>query len=350
MKKFLIYGSYGYTGSLIVEQALKEGIRPLLAGRDEKLLRTQAEKFGLEYRVFSMDNSAALDAALLEVNAVLHCAGPFVLTYRQMVEACIRTRRHYVDISGEIEGFEALAAMDTEAKHTGIMLLPGGGFDVVPSDCLIAHVAKKLADPTHIELYIKNIGSGVSRGTARSGIENMQRQGRIRRDGKIVSVPNVWDSKQVDFGRGPSRVVSVGWGDVSTAYHSTGIPNVTTYMGFPSAMVNAMRFTRYFGFMLYNRAAKDLIKWLIGVFLKTGPSRQQNESGFSLIIAEATDGKQAVRAKLRTPEAYYLTALTAVEIMKRIASEDFKPGFQTPSQAYGSDFILQFEGVTRDDL
>lgn len=350
MKKFLIYGSYGYTGSLIVEQALKEGIQPLLAGRDENLLRTQAEKFGLEYRVFSIDNSAALDAALLEVNAVLHCAGPFVLTYRQMVEACIRTRRHYVDISGEIEGFEALASMDEDAKRAGIMLLPGGGFDVVPSDCLISHVAKKLADPTHLEIYIKNIGSGVSRGTARSGIENMQRQGRIRRNGKIVSVPNVWDSKQVDFGRGPSRVVSVGWGDVSTAYHSTGIPNVTAYMGFPVAMVNGMRFARYFGFLLYNRAAKDFIKWLIGVFLKTGPSRQQNKNGFSLMIAEAKNEKQTVRAKLRTPEAYYLTALTAVEIMKRIASEDFKPGFQTPSKAYGSDFILQFKGVTRDDL
>ncbi|HMV94860.1 MAG TPA: saccharopine dehydrogenase NADP-binding domain-containing protein [Anaerolineales bacterium] len=350
MKNFLVYGSYGYTGSLIVEQAVKAGMKPLLAGRDENLLRTQAEKFGLEYRAFSMDHSAALDAALLEVNAVLHCAGPFVLTYRQMVEACIRTRRHYVDISGEIEGFEALAAMDEEAKRVGIMLLPGGGFDVVPSDCLIAHVAKKLANPTHLEIYIKSIGSGVSRGTARSGIENMQRQGRIRRNGEIVSVPNVWDSKQVDFGRGPSRVVSVGWGDVSTAYHSTGIPNVTAYMGFPAAMVNGMRLTRHLGFLLYNRAAKDFIKWLIGVFLKTGPSRQQNGNGFSLMIAEVTNGKQTVRAKLRTPEAYYLTALTAVEIMTRITSEDFKPGFQTPSKAYGSDFILQFEGVSRDDL
>jgi short subunit dehydrogenase-like uncharacterized protein len=350
MKKFLIYGSYGYTGSLIVEQAVKEGMRPLLAGRDERLLQAQAEKFGLEYRVFSIDNSAALDSALLEVDAVLHCAGPFVLTYRQMAEACIRTKRHYVDISGEIEGFEALAAMDEEAKRSGIMLLPGGGFDVVPSDCLIAHVAKKLESATHLEIYIKSIGSGVSRGTARSGIENMQRQGRIRRDGKIVSVPNVWGSKQVDFGRGRSRVVSVGWGDVSTAYHSTGIPNVTAYMGFPAAMVNGMRLTRYFGFLLYNLTAKDFINWLIGIFLKTGPSRNQNENGFSLMIAEATDGKQTVRAKLRTPEAYHLTALTAVEIMQRITSEDYKIGFQTPSKAYGADFILQFAGVMREDL
>jgi short subunit dehydrogenase-like uncharacterized protein len=350
MKKFLIYGSYGYTGSLIVEQAVKEGLQPLLAGRDEKQLRAQAEKFGLECRAFSIEDSTALDSALLEVDAVLHCAGPFVLTFRQMAEACIRTKRHYVDISGEIEGFESLAAMDEEAKHAGIMLLPGGGFDVVPSDCLSAYVAGKLPSATHFELYIKNIGSGVSRGTARSGIENSHRRGRIRRDGKIVSVPNVWDSKNVDFGRGPSRLVSMGWGDVSTAYHSTGIPNVTVYMGFPAVMVSMMRLTRFIGPLLYTRTARDFIKWIIGKFFAPGPSREQNENGISLLIAEVTDGEQTVRAKLRTPEAYYLTALTSVEIMKNILDGNYKAGFQTPSKIYGADFILQFPGVTREDL
>ncbi len=350
MKNFMMYGSYGYTGQLIVEQAVKEGLKPLLAGRDEKLLRAQAEKFGLEYRAFSIENSAALDSALMEVDAVLHCAGPFVLTFRQMAEACIRTKRHYVDISGEIEGFEALALMDEEAQRAGIMLLPGGGFDVVPSDCLIAHTAGKLPSATHLELYIKSVGSGVSRGTARSGIENMQREGRIRRDGKIISVPNVWGTKDVDFGRGPSRLVSMGWGDISTAYHSTGIPNVTVYMGFPKEMVNMMGMTRYFGFLLYTRTARNFIKWLIGKFLAPGPTRKQNENGLSMLIAEVTDGKQTVRAKLKTPEAYYLTALTSVEIMRRILNSDFKSGFQTPSKVYGADFILQFNGVERTEI
>ncbi len=350
MKKILVYGSYGYTGQLIVEQAIKAGLQLILAGRDENQLRAQAEKYKLEYRAFTLDNTAALDSALQEADAVLHCAGPFVLTFRQMAEACIRNKKHYVDISGEIEGFEALAAMDEDAKRAGVMLLPGGGFDVVPSDSLIVYTAGKLPSATHLELYIKSIGSGVSRGTARSGIENSHRQGRIRRDGKIVSVPNVWDSKLVDFGRGPSRLVTMGWGDVSTAYHSTGIPNVTVYMSFPKAMIQMMKFTRVAGPLLYTRAARDFIKWLIGIFFAKGPSRKQNETGFSLMIAEVSDGTKTVRAKLRTPEAYCLTALTSVEIMKRILSGDYKTGFQTPSKAYGADFILQFDGVQREDL
>jgi short subunit dehydrogenase-like uncharacterized protein len=350
MKKILVYGSYGYTGQLIVEHAVKQGLQLILAGRDEVQLRAQAEKYNLQYRAFSLDNTAALDSALQEVDAVLHCAGPFVLTFRQMAEACIRNKKHYVDISGEIEGFEALAKMDEDAKRAGVMLLPGGGFDVVPSDCLSAYTAGKLPNATSLNLYIKSIGSGVSRGTARSGIENSHRQGRIRRDGKIKTVPGAWHVKHVDFGRGASRVVSIGWGDVSTAYHSTGIPNITTYMGFPNVMIDGLYLTRVFGPLLYTRPMKNFLKWLIGILIPAGPSKEKNKSGFSLMIAEVSDGTKSVRAKLRTPEAYYLTALTSVEIMKRILNSDYKAGFQTPSTAYGADFILQFDGVTREDL
>ena len=350
MKKILVYGSYGYTGELIVEHAVREGLQLILAGRDEKRLRAQAEKHKMDYRAFAVEDKARLDAALQEVDAVLHCAGPFVLTFRAMAEACIRNKKHYVDISGEIEAFEALALMDEDAKHAGIMLLPGAGFDVVPSDCLIAYTAGNLPGATDLKLYIKGIGGGVSRGTARSGIENSHRQGRIRRDGKIVRVPNLYDSKEVDFGRGPTRLVSIGWGDVSTAYHSTGIPNVTVYMGFPTVMIAMMKFTKFAGPVLYTRAAKNFIKWLIGFFFSPGPSRDKNKTGFSLLIAEVTDGKKTIHTNLRTPEAYYLTALTSVEIMKRILSSDFKPGFQTPSKVYGADFILQFNGVQREDL
>src|SRR5215203_3985477 len=179
MTNFLIYGSYGYTGQLIVDLAIKEGLHPVLAGRDEKKLRAQAQKYNLEYRVFTLDETTKLDLALSDVDAVLHCAGPFVLTFRQMAEACLRTKRHYVDISGEILGFEALAAMTDQAKQAGIMVLPGGGFDVVPTDCLAAHLKKRLPDATHLRLFLRGVGAGVSRGTAKSAIENMHRQGMI---------------------------------------------------------------------------------------------------------------------------------------------------------------------------
>lgn len=350
MKTFLIYGSYGYTGQLIVELAVREGIRPILAGRDEAKLRAQAEKYDLEYRAFSLEETAKLDSALLEADAVLHCAGPFVLTFRQMAEACLRTKRHYVDISGEIEGFEALAGLSAEAKRAGVMLLPGGGFDVVPSDCLAAYLQQRLPTATHFRLFLRGIGGGVSRGTARSAVENIHRQGRIRREGKVTQVPPAWGVLAQDFGRGPVPVVSVGWGDVSTAYHSTGVPNIETYFAFPRAAIRFLKLSRFIGPLVYSRPVRNVLKWLVGIVIPSGPSREQNENGFSLMVGEMRDGSRTVRAKLRTPEGYRLTALTSVEIMKRISSGDYKPGFQTPSLAYGADFILGFDGVEREDL
>jgi short subunit dehydrogenase-like uncharacterized protein len=350
MKNFLIYGSYGYTGTLIVEQAVREGLRPILVGRDEGALRKQANTFGLTYRAFDLNDIPALNNAIREVDAVLHCAGPFSLTYKNMVEACIANGKHYVDISGEIEEYEAIVPHSEEARKANIMLLPGGGFDVVPSDCLAAYTAKKLPNAKKLELNIATVGSGISRGTARSAIENMNRQGRIRLEGKITGVPNAWRSKQVDFGRGPKPLVSVGWGDVSTAFYSTNIPNIEVYMALPKAAVSMMQLTRLLGPIVYTRPIKNFLKWVIGTTLPPGPTRERNQNGFCLIIAEVTDGRQTVRTKLRTPEAYFVTSLTAIEIMKRILNGDFKPGFQTPSLAYGEDFILQFPGVTRENL
>jgi len=350
MKTFLIYGSYGYTGQLIVERAVKEGMHPILAGRDERKLRAQSEKFKLEYRAFSLDETAKLDSALNEAAAVLHCAGPFVLTFRQMAEACLRTKKHYVDISGEIEGFEALAKLSDQAKQAGIMLLPGGGFDVVPTDCLAAHLKQRLPGATHLRLFLRGVGAGVSRGTAKSAIENMHRQGMIRKDGKLTQVPPVWKALMQDFGRGPVRVVSVGWGDVSTAYHSTGIPNVETYISFPQPLINLMYDMRTFGPLFYNRVAKTILKSLMNLY-PPGPVETRRMKSFATIIGEVTDnqGERAV-SKLRTREGYTFTAQVTVQIMKQILNQDYKIGFQTPSNVYGADFVLQFEGVEREDL
>ena len=321
-------------------------------------MRTQAERLNLEYRAFSLDNTPALYSALQDVEGVLHCAGPFVHTFRRMAEACLVKRRHYLDISGEIAGFEALARMDEDAKRAGIMLLPGAGFDVVPTDCLAMHLKKRLPSATHLRLYIRGVRGGVSRGTARSAIENMHRGGMIRQDKVLVQVPPAWQVRAVDFGRGSVNVVSIGWGDVSTAYYSTGIPNIETYMAFPPIAVRALRAMRTIGPLVYTRPAKWILKQAL-YLMRSGPTEEQRRNGFSLIVGEAfNDDGTSVSSKLKTPEGYSLTALATVEIMERILSggpssssgQGFKSGFQTPSLAFGPDFVLGFNGIERVDL
>jgi short subunit dehydrogenase-like uncharacterized protein len=255
-----------------------------------------------------------------------------------------------VDISGEILGFEALVAMDAQAKEAGIMLLPGAGFDVVPSDCLAAHLKRRLPTATNFRLFLRGVGAGVSRGTAKSAIENMHRQGMIRRNGELVQVPPAWNVRERDFGRGYTKVVSVGWGDVSTAYYSTGIPNIEAYFAMSASAINFMRSMRMIGPLLYNRVMKSILKSLVPIFLQ-GPKEAGRKSARAIFIGEAGDQNgERVVSKLITPEGYTCTALTTVEIMKRILRREYKTGFQTPSLAYEADFIMQFNGVKREDL
>src|SRR5437762_9987666 len=149
---WLLYGANGYAGELAARRAVEGGERPVLAGRRAEEVGRLAGALGLEHRVFGLDDGAAVEKGLSGMAAVLHCAGPFSRTAMPMAEGCLRARAHYLDITGEIEVFEALAARGEEARQTGVSLLPGVGFDVVPSDCLAAHLHRRLPTATHLAL------------------------------------------------------------------------------------------------------------------------------------------------------------------------------------------------------
>lgn len=225
--RIMIYGATGYTGKLVAQEAKRQGLNPLLAGRSAAKLKAVAEPLGFEWRAVALEDSAALDAALSEVQAVLHIAGPFSQTSKPMLDACLRTKRHYLDITGEIDVLEACAARDAEAKAAGIVVLPGVGFDVVPSDCLAAHMKERMPDAVKLTLAIGGLEK-MSRGTAKSSVESIANPVRVRRGGEIVTQ---WppERKSFDFGKGPRPSIAIGWGDVATAYHSTGIGDISVY-------------------------------------------------------------------------------------------------------------------------
>jgi len=345
----LIYGSTGYTGRLIVAEAIARGLRPTLAGRNADAMRTQAESLGLEWRVAKIDDPAALDDALSGVEVVLHCAGPFARTWRAMSDACLRGGTHYLDITGEIAVFEGLFQRDAEARAAGIMLLPGVGFDVVPSDCLAAHLARRLPNAVCLALAFRALG-GASRGTLATVVENLGSPGAIRRDGKIVPVPQAWRTRRIDFGDGRLRdATTIPWGDVSTAFHSTGIPNIEVHMSMRPALRRALIASRWVGPLLRS----DVVRRTLAARVRRGspgPSEAERQRGVSLLWGEvvASNGERA-EARLRGPSGYVLTAQTAVHLAMKALEGQTRVGFQTPSCAYGADVILEIPGVTRTD-
>jgi short subunit dehydrogenase-like uncharacterized protein len=344
----LIYGANGYTGALIARLAVARGLRPILAGRSHAALAAVATPLGLEYRVFALEDAAALDAGLAEARVVLHCAGPFTHTAQQMVDACLRTHTHYLDITGEIAVFEALAARDAEARASGMMMLPGAGFDVVPSDCLAAHLKRRLLSATSLALAFQVLGR-VSRGTVNTAIENLAHGGMVRRAGKLLAVPAASKTRTLDLGRGPVKASTIPWGDVSTAFHSTGIPNIEVYTPLSATTRGFMWVSSYLRPLLDSSAAQRLLKRLV-LRQPPGPSDQERARGISLLWGEVVDdhGTRCV-SRIHAPEAYTLTALTALTIAEKALAGQVPTGFQTPSRAYGADLILEISGVTRED-
>jgi len=347
---FLLYGSYGYTGQLITELAVERGLHPILAGRDAARLKKQAEQYGLPYRSFALDDAQALDAALAEVDLILLAAGPFQHTYKAAAAACLRTGRHYLDITGEVSVFEGLAKMDAAARQAGVMLLPGAGFDVVPSDCLAAHLKRRMPEATHLTIAIRSQGGGVSQGTALTMLEGIHLPGAVRRDGRLQSLITGSVRRSFDFGRGPRQAINITWGDLSTAYWSTKIPNIETFMSFNPQMTRMLGLSGSLRWLL----GMKLVKQILAKGIKSGPAgpnAEQRKTGRNLLYAEVRDaqGRQAA-ARLETPESYALTAITSLMIVEKVLKGQVMPGFQTPSTAYGADLILEVPTTRRVDL
>jgi short subunit dehydrogenase-like uncharacterized protein len=345
---WLLYGANGYTGELIARHALGRGHRPILGGRSDAVA-SLARELGLEHRIFSLEDPVRIEIGLDGMSLVLHCAGPFVTTFRPMAEACLRTRTHYLDITGEIAVFEALVARDAEARAAGTILLPGCGFDVVPSDCLAAHIKRRLPSARRLVLAFDS-GGGISRGTAMTALGRIDRGGLVRRGGVLTPVPSAWRTRRIDLGRGPRTAVSLPWGDVATAWHTTGIPDIEVYMAMPRALRLAVVATRALGPLLRRGPVHSVLQaWVRS--RPPGPSAERRRRARGYVWAEAEDeARRRVVSRLVTPEGYTLTALAAVAIVERVLAGKAPTGYQTPATAYGPDFVLELPGVARTDV
>lgn len=348
MSNFLIYGANGYTGALITREAVRRGQRPILAGRNATAIATLADELQLARRVFGLEDAVTLDRCLDGISVVLNCAGPFSHTANLMVGACLRAKIHYLDITGEAGVFEALAGQDAEARERGVMLLPGVGFDVVPSDCLAAHLKRRLPSATRLTLAFKP-GTQMSRGTATTIIENLANGGLVRDGGALKRVPAAWKTRRIDFGNGPEGAMTIPWGDVVTAFHSTGIPNIEVYMASPWSTRAAARLSRYLSGILGSGAVQSWLKRRVQA-RPSGPTETERRQGRSLLWGEVVDdtGRKAV-SRLAGPESYDLTVQTALAVVRRVLEGMAVPGFQTPSKVFGADFILGIAGATRSD-
>ena len=342
---WLLYGANGYTGELIAREAVRRGMKPTLAGRSQQKVQKLAAELGCPSAVFDLHDHTSLVRALSGKAAVLHCAGPFAHTARSMMQACLATHVHYFDITGEIEVFELAHSVHYKAQRSGMVLCPGVGFDVVPTDCLALKLQLAMRDATHLALGF-DANSGLSRGTAKTSIESAGAGGRVRREGKLVTVPLASQTRQIDFGAGERLAVAIPWGDVSTAYYTSGIPNIEVYVASSPKQVARMRRVNSFAPLLRQRWLKSLLKFGIEHRLQP-PTQAQRDDAPSHVWGEARNAAgKTLTARVRTANGYTLTVHSSLAILAEVLAGVPDPGFTTPALLVGPDFVSTLPGST----
>ena len=344
--EIILYGAYGYTGRLITTECKATGLNVLLAGRNAVRLQELSEATDYPYEACDLDDAASLKALLTKGRIVLHCAGPFQKTAQQVVNACLDSSTHYLDISGEFQVFEMLASYDARAKEKEILIMPGVGFDVVPSDCLALHLKNKLPGATHLQLAFTMSQGGMSRGTARTMIEGLGAGSMIRKDGNLIPIGLGDKVMEVDFGEFRRDALCIPWGDIATAWRSTGIPNIEVYSGVGSRTIQVARLGKWLNWLMRRQWVKDYLRKKVDA-REPGPRKAHLHSGKSYLWGRARDNSgKMVEARMKTVNGYLLTARTAVLISKKLLSAQVRAGYSTPAQYFGEGLIFEVAGTS----
>lgn len=322
MKTLLIYGATGYTGRMIAKQAKDAGLNFVIAGRNREKLDELAKTLEVRAHAFALDDAGALPRHLDGITVVLNCAGPFAHTSESLMRACIIQGVHYLDITAEINVYRLAESLHDLASTARVMLLPGVGWDVVPTDCLAVTIAEKVHEPVRLRIALQVAGS-MSRGSAFSVGEIISAGLLARVNGELTTKTDA-KTDFFDFGEGKVECAPLSFGDLVTAWHSTGIPNIEMYVhvsgdAFPSG---------------------DLSR------LPDGPSQEERAGNVARAAVEMTgvDG-DIHHAVIETVNGYSYTPLAAVEAARRVLSGTSQPGFQTPAKVFGADFALSIQGT-----
>jgi short subunit dehydrogenase-like uncharacterized protein len=341
--KWMIYGANGYTGELIAREAVKRGLKPVLAGRSRDKVEALARELGLEARVFGLEDEVRLLAQIKGHGLVLHCAGPFSATAVPMMEACLRANAHYLDITGEIAVFEHAQSLNERARAAGVVICPGVGFDVVPTDCVAAALKNAMPDATHLALGFDS-RSSFSPGTAKTSIEGMAQGGKVRRDGKITSVPLAYRVRRIDFGAGEKLAMTIPWGDVSTAWHTTGIANIEVFIPGSAGMIRGARFANWIRPLLGLSFVQRLLKARIGKTV-VGPDQEKRADQGTYVWGEARNARGECRtARLHTANVYSLTIDAALAVVDYLLQMRLTGGAYTPALLLGAELVTQLPG------
>jgi short subunit dehydrogenase-like uncharacterized protein len=265
-----------------------------------------------------------------------------------LIQACIRTGTHYLDITGEISVFEYAKQCDEAAKHANVLLCPGVGFDVIPTDCVANTLKKALPDACHLSLGFDS-RSPLSPGTAKTAVEGLALGGRVRKNGQLESVPLAYKTRTIDFGEGEKLAMTIPWGDISTAYFSTQIPNIEVYVPTNKQQVSFLKKLNLFKWLFSFGFMQNWLKHKAGQ--RNGPDESQRKQQNTWVWGEAINAQGQIKtAKVKTANGYELTITGSLMAVEFILNNKVAAGYTTPALLMGEDAISKLPGCSKINL
>ena len=340
---WLIYGANGYTGRILVEQAAKQGHKPVIAGRSPEKIKPLAEQYDLPYSILDLHDINALSEKVADFKLISNFAGPFPLTARPIAEACLENGINYIDVSGDLNTIQYIFDLNEKARAKSIVMIPAAGFITYATECLAHYIAEQIDETKFIELGVYIIG-GTSRGTAISTVDSIKDGCLIRKDHQLIPVKFGKDTKKIPFPDGRKPAWAVPLAELLTVHKALTIPDIKVF----NVMPHFLHLLRLIAPLIQKTMKIEVFKRIakkIAAKQPEGPTREQNLNTKSYLWARAGDkiGNEK-QAWLETPEAYYFTALLNIRFAEVILGSDLK-GSITPSEAFGKDLIFDFEKV-----
>ncbi len=168
----VLYGASGFTGKQTVEycrQFAPAGLRWAIAGRNRSKLET-VNSAGVDVLVADAQDDEALNRIAAQTRVVATTAGPFSLYGTKLVDACVRNRTHYCDITGETPWIRRLIDQHhAQASAEGTRIIPCCGFDSIPSDLGAWLISRHVRDALQSECLSVSasfrMGGGINGGT-----------------------------------------------------------------------------------------------------------------------------------------------------------------------------------------
>ncbi len=343
-KKWMIYGAYGFTGSLLAKIAADKGFKPVLAGRDALKTKRLALSLGLDFKVFSLDEDSIIEKNLKDIDLLYNLAGPYCKTAPTMVEACLRTKTHYMDLTGDIEIYDFLYSLDKVAIENEILIMPGVGFNVIATECVAAHTVQKLSTCDHLDIVMATQAKP-SKGTFKQMIALLPRGGyeienhelKRRNIGKSDIKIKYPDKRRTPF--------SIPIGELIACHKSLNIANIRVHYAMSSSWV---RMTETMIDIIAKFSGKNYGKKVLSNFASNyikGPDETSMLHDKAYVYAKASsDLGVYAETMIKTPEPYYFTALITLKVIQKVLDGEYK-GALTPVEAFGSSIIFEVEGV-----